>query len=209
MGATRWWWIRHAPVPNWGGRLYGREDVSCDTSDGEALRALAARLPSGAAWITSPLRRAGETAAALADAMREAGRKAPEPDIEPDLIEQDFGAWQGLTYAEIDAALGQGRHKYWFAPAAVTPPGGESFAALAERVAAAIGRLTTAHDGGHIVAVGHGGTVRAALALALGVGAETALRFAIDTLSLTRIDHVEGPGAGGAWCVRVVNRPPL
>ncbi len=205
---TRWWWIRHAPVRDHGGRLYGRRDVSCDTSDRDAFRALAALLPRPAVWISSPLKRTLETAEALAEAMREGGAEPPAPIVEPNLIEQDFGEWQGLTYAEIDATLGEAKHTYWFAPAYRTPPGGESFTALAGRVGAAIRRLTEAHAGHDVIALGHGGTVRAALALALDLDPETALRFAVDTLSLTRIDRVAQPGEAAAWRVVVVNQPP-
>jgi alpha-ribazole phosphatase len=54
---------------------------------------------------------------------------------------------------------------------------------------------------GDVVLVVHSGTVRAALAIALGIGLEPALRFAIDPLSLTRIDRVSG-----GWRVVCVNR---
>lgn len=50
---TRWWWIRHAPVVEQVGRLYGQTDLACDTSDTAALKALAAILPKGALWVTS------------------------------------------------------------------------------------------------------------------------------------------------------------
>ena len=35
--ATRWWWIRHAPVPGAEGRLNGQRDIDCDTSDAAAF----------------------------------------------------------------------------------------------------------------------------------------------------------------------------
>src|SRR3546814_13426658 len=73
--------------------------------------------------------------------------------------------------------------------AAEVPPGGESFATLSGRVAAAIETLTRQHAGRDIVCIGHGGTIRAALAHALAVPPEQALSFAIDTCSLTRLDH--------------------
>src|SRR5262245_23420968 len=42
---TRWWWIRHAPVPD-GGRIYGQSDLPCDCSDSETFAALAAEVPA-------------------------------------------------------------------------------------------------------------------------------------------------------------------
>ena len=200
---TRWWWIRHAPVIGHEGRIYGNSEVACDTSDAAAFGALAGRLPDRAVWVTSHLGRARETAAAPVD-----GGAAPvEPSIERDLAEQDFGDWQGRTYAELERAGDAVYHKFWLTPADHAPPGGESFAAVIERVRPVVERLTAAHAGRDIVAVAHGGSIRAALALALGLDAEAALAFRIEHLSLTRIDHVAGPGPGGDWRVGPVNLP--
>ena len=35
---TRWWWVRHAPVRNDGGNIYGQTDLACDTSDRVSVR---------------------------------------------------------------------------------------------------------------------------------------------------------------------------
>ena len=42
---TRWWWVRHGPVPSQKGLIYGQRDVSCDTSDVAAFQRLAKTLP--------------------------------------------------------------------------------------------------------------------------------------------------------------------
>jgi broad specificity phosphatase PhoE len=78
-----------------------------------------------------------------------------------------------------------------------------------ERVAAAVARITREHAGRNIVAVAHGGSIRAAVALALGLEPEAALALSIDNLSLTRLDHIDGPGNGHGWRVGSVNLPPL
>ena len=200
---TRWWWVRHAPVTDHGGRLYGRTNVPANTSDRARFEALAAALPEGAVWITSALLRAHQTADAIADAGHAVGSRI----VEPDLDEQDFGRWQGLTWDEVAAQRGGLAHKYWVAPAETTPPQGESFLWVMERVAAAINRRTVGHAGSDIVAVAHGGSIRAALGLALGLDGERALAFSIDNLSITRIDHVDGPARGEAWRVAGVNLP--
>lgn len=202
---TRWWWVRHAPVLGMDGKAYGNSEVDCDVSDGAAFRVLAARVPAGAQWVTSHLSRAKLTAAAIA----EAGGYAIEPLVEPDLAEQDFGNWQGRTWAEIERSGERVYHKFWATPAHHAPPGGESFAEVASRVGGAIGRWNESSAGRDIVAVAHAGVVRAALALALGGRAAEALRFAIDPLSLTRLDRVAGGcAADEAWAVVCVNRPP-
>ena len=59
-----------------------------------------------------------------------------------------------------------------------------------------------------VIAVVHGGTIRAALGLALGLEPEACLAFTMENCSVTRIDHVDGPGMGHGWRVVTVNRPP-
>ena len=94
-------------------------------------------------------------------------------------------------------------------PAHEAPPGGESFVALTARVHRRSCGCQRQHAGRDIIAVTHGGTIRAALALALGLAPEAALAFTIDNLSLTRIEHFPGPGGPPAWRVVTVNQPPL
>ena len=207
--STRFWWVRHAPVPH-GGRIYGQTDVSCDCSDGAVFAGLAQLLPREALWVTSPLRRTHETARAI----RSAGLPGPSPIPGPEaeaiaaFAEQNFGEWQGLTYEEARERRAGEYHRFWHAAAFEAPPGGESFVSLLARVARAIESLALVHPGRDIIAVAHGGTIRAALALALGLDPEAALAFAIDNCSLTRIDRLDGPGQGRAWQVVTVNRPP-
>ena len=206
-GVTRWWWVRHAPVVGNGGRIHGQDDVPCDTSDTRAFQALAAALPADAVWVTSPLARAVDTAKAITAA----GVPARLSIVERDLVEQNFGQWQGLWWKDIEAADDPAYEAYWRAPALNAPPGGESFADLARRVAAVMGRLTAEYAGADIVAVTHGGTIRGALTLALALEPGQALSIKVDTLSLTRINHVDDAVAarrGGAWRVVGVNLPP-
>ncbi len=206
---TRWWWIRHAPVINPEGRIYGQRDMPCDTSASDSMAAIARRLPRSAIWFTSHLTRTRDTA----EAIRSAGAIAGDgPKVEPEFAEQHLGEWQGKTYAEV-GAFGQGQggisgHKLWLTAAGVRPPGGESFIDVIARVSAAIERWTSEIGGRDIVVVAHGGTIRAALAHALRMDPEAALAFSIDTLSLTRIDRLDGPGEGNAWRVGRVNLPP-
>lgn len=204
---VRWWWIRHAPVVNHGGQLYGCRDVPCDVSDARAFAQLAAALPEGAVWVTSHLTRARDTARTIIDS----GRAAPAPLIERDLAEQDFGRWAGKTWDEIAAEDCETHDRFWTDPVGHPPPGGESFAAVIERVRATVDRLSAAHAGRDIVAVAHGGVIRAAVAIALALDAARAMAVRVDNLSLTRLDRVAGGtlrGLGGAWRVVGVNVPP-
>lgn len=199
---TRWWWIRHAPVINPSGHIYGQLDVEADISDGRPYAGLGPRLPRDAIWVTTPLQRTRRTAEAL---MRDGGHDEP-PIVEPDLMEQNFGDWQNRPHAEIYQALGA-RHPFWLSPAETRPPNGESFVDLAERVAAVVERLSRDHAGRDIVAVTHGGTIRAALAQALALEPERALAFVIDHVSLTRLDLIGAEGDSPAWRVGGVNLP--
>ena len=62
---TRWWWVRHAPVVDHDGKIYGQGDVGCDTSDSRSFEGLAGKIPAGAVWVTSNLRRTAQTASAI------------------------------------------------------------------------------------------------------------------------------------------------
>ena len=201
---TRWWWLRHAPVINHGGVIYGNSEVDCDVSNVSDFRSLAARLPEDAVWVTSNLGRTRKTAAAIAAAS---DRSEPEQLVESHLAEQNFGAWQGRTLAEIEIAGEAAQHRFWLTPAAHTPPGGESFVAVVERVSGVVERLNRVHAGRDIVTVTHGGTIRAALAIALGLDPAAVLAFQIETLSLTRIDHISDRNHGDDWRVVGVNLP--
>lgn len=210
VDVTRWWWVRHAPVTVNDGCCYGQTDFPCDCTDEAAFAGLARRLPRDAVWVTSPLQRTHLTAAAIVKAGLPGPDPIPGPGmvVEPDLIEQHFGEWQGVKYSELAARRGDAWHRFWLAPAHETPPGGESFHRLLERVHGAINRLNERFRGRDIIAVTHGGTIRAALALAADLTPEAALAFAIDNISLTRIEHFPEPGVSHGWRIAAVNQPP-
>lgn len=208
---TQWWWVRHAPVTANEGRIYGSEDLPCDITDGAAFNILAQLLPKDAILVTSTLQRTHQTA----DAIRTAGLALPERIEIADLAEQSFGDWQGRYYADIEAQTAKIVHDYWLCPAHFRPPNGESFADLIARVAPAIERISEENPGRKIIAVTHGGTIRAALSIALGMDPERALSFSIDNLSITRIDRIESggedakPGSGKlGWRTVMTNRIP-
>lgn len=200
---TRWWWVRHAVVPNPEGRCYGQSDMDCDVSDHALFRHQAALLPRGAVWVTSGLLRAIKTA----ETLRAHGADWREPLREPRFNEQHFGQWQGLTYADIAANHGD-NHLFWLGPPTNRPPGGESFVDLMARASAAILQINERHKGRDIVAVTHGGTIRAALALAMGLGADAAVRFEAENVSLTLIEHYEQADPEHAWRIVFTNLLP-
>ena len=195
---TRWWWVRHAPVIGNDGCLYGQTDMSCDCGDRDAFAGLARKLPKDAVWITSPLKRTIMTA----DAIRDAGLGGPPAIVEPLLMEQNFGDWQGKKYSDVV------RHRMWIAAAAHTPPGGENFIAVMARVRRAIEHFNLVYAGRDLIAVVHGGTIKAALGLALELEPELALAFSVDNLSLSIMERFSEAGSSHDWRVVTVNQPP-
>ncbi len=206
MHVTRWWWVRHAPVPDTV-NIYGQNDVDSDVSDRHVFEALARELPRGAAWFTSNLRRTHQTAEAIIGAMTDRDPASAMRHPVNEFAEQHLGEWQGLNRAEFFAARAHLSHPFWFGPASERAPGGESFDDLYARVTPVIERLSAAHLGRDIVAVTHGGTIKAAIARALNLSTDAALAFAIDNCSITRLDQL-GTGENSLWRVVSINHRP-
>jgi alpha-ribazole phosphatase len=202
--ATRWWWVRHAPVREDGGCIYGQKDLGCDTSDRVVFEAVGKILPRDAVWFASNLKRTHQTA----DAIWAAGFPKPSamPHV-PALAEQHLGEWQGMNRVAFLASRPIEVGSYWFAPIDDPAPGGESFMDLYNRVRGAIERISAEHAGKDIVAVAHGGTIKAAVGLALGDQPEKGLAFTIDNCSVTRLDHLASAGHSG-WRIPMVNQQP-
>jgi alpha-ribazole phosphatase len=199
---TRWWWVRHAPVRSDGGNIYGQKDIACDTGDREVFEAVAKILPRNAAWVASSLQRTHQTAEAIW------ATGFPRPATMPReaaFAEQNLGQWQGMNRAAFLASRPVGSH--WFADINEPAPGGESFMDLYNRTRSAIERINAEHGGRDVIAVGHGGTIKAAVGLALGGQPETGLAFDIDNCSVTRLDHFASPGKS-IWRLPMVNQQP-
>ena len=204
MTETRFWLIRHALVEeNARAMLYGNMDVElCPhtlEAQGPMYAALGQRLPRLAAWVVTPLSRTRRTA----EAIFRAGYPAADLAVEPDLIEQNLGEWQGLPHAELPAKLTLPPHAFWPLGGKEKPPGGETMAEVIARVGAALERLAASHAADDVVVVSHGGAIRAAVAHALRIDADNALHLSVHNLSLTRLErHKQG------WRVVCVNELP-
>jgi broad specificity phosphatase PhoE len=204
MTETRFWLIRHALVAE-NARLivYGTMDVELcpHTLETQApmYAALARRLPRPAAWLASPLSRTQRTAAAIF----RAGYPAQTLTIVPGLIELAFGDWQGQPHADVAARLTLPPHGFWPLAGAERPPGGESMADGIVRLGETMERLAETYPDQDVVAVSHGGAIRAAVAHAVGISADNALHFSIENISLTRLDRTPR-----GWRVACVNELP-
>jgi alpha-ribazole phosphatase len=199
---TRWWWVRHAPVRNDGGNIYGQTDLACDTGDREVFEAVARILPRKAVWYASNLQRTHQTA----EAIWATGFPRPATMVrEAAFAEQNLGQWQGMNRAAFVASLPVGSH--WFAAIDEPAPDGESFMDLYNRARGAIERINVEQAGQDVIAVGHGGTIKAAVGLALGGQPEKGLAFDIDNCSVTRLDHYAS-SAKSIWRLPMVNQQP-
>lgn len=207
---TRWWWVRHAPVPD-GGRIYGQRDLDCDCSDANVFRAVAGVLPRRAVWLTSDLKRAKQTAAAIQAASE--GKHTPlEMTAHVEFNEQHLGDWQGRDRLEFRRERGITPMHFWLTQGNEKAPGhgGESYPDLVDRVTPLIGALNDKFAGQQIITVTHGGTIRAAIGLALGGPHDIAHSFTIDNVSVTVLEHLRDPKSAGPgrWRVLTVNHRP-
>ena len=185
-GDTFLWLVRHAVVDGVAGTIHA-PDAPADLSDRTRLNALRRCLPQTAVSYASPARRTVETAHAL----------GLDPIHVPAFTEQDFGEWTGRRHEDLAAASGDAYPKFWADPAGSKPPGGESFEDQITRTREGLRRI----DRGSAVLIVHSGTIRAALCIALDLAPQAALRFAVDPLSLTRIDRL-----AAGWRVVSVNQ---
>ena len=153
-------------------RLQGQLDIPLNARGREQARALGQAAQralwrrdrtagGGGGLFASPLVRARETMEIAREAM---GLPPGRYRLDATLEELSFGAWEGLTWPEIEARdpkgiRARGRDKWRFAP-----PGGESYAMLAERLRPWLAGLT-----GDAFVVSHGGVARALMTLIAGV----------------------------------------
>lgn len=189
--------VRHARTAAVRAAGFPTDDEPLDAAGVAAARAGAAAV-AAAGWardgaLRSPLPRAGETAALLG-----------LPDARPvaALAEADFGRWAGRTLAEV-AAGDPDAVTAWMTDPAAAPHGGESLADVVARVGAWLDSRA-APDGpeGRMLAVTHGGVVKAALVHALGAPLDAFWRLDVAPLGVTELHAHDG-----RWTVAGVNRP--
>jgi len=179
-------------------RFSGRGDPELSERGQAQAAAAAARLARDVgeleAVVTSPLLRANATAQAVADVT---GAKLV---VDDELVETDFGEWEGRTWREVRDGWPD-LLAAWTEDATVAPPGGESFAAVFDRVSRARDRLLATYTPGTVVVVSHVTPIKVLLCEALGAPAQALFRVHLDIASLSRVDfHADGSGT-----VRVVN----
>ena len=137
--------------------------------------------------IASPLKRAQQTAAAIASVL------GIDVRTEPGFQETDFGDWEGYTFGEV-------REKWpaemdaWLASTAVAPPHGESFDDTAVRVRKARDRVLAAHGGETVVIVSHVTPIKTMLRMALEAPPSSLYRMHLDLACLSNVQwFADGP----------------
>ena len=159
--------IRHAETDwNRERRYQGYRDTALSET-GRAQAEAAGRLLAAerfeAVW-SSPLKRARETAAAIAAPQGLAVR------VEEAFGEMRFGEWEGLTVDEVIARFPTLYRAWLETPHLVAPPGAETLGEVRARALKGLETLRAAHDGRTVCLVTHGVTSRILILEALGLG---------------------------------------
>lgn len=158
--------IRHAEsVANTEGRWHGRTDGPLSDHGFEQAEQFAVSYPGVTRVFASPLERARRTAEAYAR------RHALTSCLEPELVEIDFAAWEGMTTSEIEERFPE----EWttvFEKGVDLPRGGtgETFAGAGRRMERIVSALQKAHPDDHLACFSHGGSIWALVARVIGLG---------------------------------------
>jgi len=182
--------LRHGQTPMSVQKRYaGLSDVPL--TEVGLLQAVAAgkRLASAGitAIVASPLVRTLRTAEEVA-----AATGAPV-EADEGFRETDFGAWDGLTFAEVRERW-PAELTAWLADPAVAPPGGESFADVSSRVEGALRRVLAGYQGQTVLIVSHVTPIKTLVAAALLAPPPALYRMHLDVAALCQVDwYADGP----------------
>ena len=189
--AKRIYLVRHGePEEGYTKRFLGRLDPALSPKGREQARRIAERIAplTPRRCLTSPLRRAAETADIIAETC---GLEAERNDL---LLEIDFGLLEGKTFKEA-SALFPGTTDSWQALSDdFSFPEGENFTAFNRR-AAALADQVRSDPAESVLLVAHGGLLRGVLCNLLNLAANGPLRFRFAYAALTTLELGEGGGA--------------
>jgi ribonuclease H / adenosylcobalamin/alpha-ribazole phosphatase len=182
--------LRHGQTPMSVQKRYaGLADVPLTEVGVQQAAAAGKRLASAGltAIVTSPLARAVRTAEEVA-----AASGAPV-EADEGFRETDFGAWDGLTFAEVRQRW-PAELTAWLADPAVAPPGGESLADVTARVEGALRRVLAGHQGRTVLIVSHVTPIKTLVAVALLAPPPALYRMHLDVAALCQVDwYADGP----------------
>ncbi|MEW2397076.1 bifunctional RNase H/acid phosphatase [Streptomyces sp. NPDC046862] len=175
----------------------GSDPALSDVGRHQAERVAAALAARGTiqAIVSSPLARCRETAGIVA------ARLGLQVAVEEGLRETDFGAWEGLTFGEVRERHPEDLNAWLGSPGARPTGGGESFEAVAQRVAATRDELVTAYAGRTVLLVSHVTPIKTLVRLALGAPSESLFRMELSAASLSAVAYY----ADGNASLRLLN----
>ena len=185
--------LRHGQTPMSVERRYAgrspKTDVPLTDAGVQQAAAAAKRLASAGigAIVSSPLQRTVRTAEEVAavtgvPVLTDGGFR-----------ETDFGAWEGLTFAEVRERW-PSELTTWLADPSVAPPDGESFDQVSERVTAALHRILAERAHQTVLIVSHVTPIKTLVAAALLAPPAALYRMHLDVAALCEIDwYADGP----------------
>lgn len=185
--ATRLILVRHGETAmTQQGRYSGRGDVPL-SDEGQAQAMAAGGRVAGisrdvAAVVTSPLGRCVRTAEIIAAELG-----GVDVTVLGDLIECDFGDWEGLTFAEVQERW-PAEMAAWLDSPSVAPPGGESFDVVAARARSAVATVLRSYAGSVVVLVSHVSPIKLILRDALAAGDDFLHRLFLDAAGVSMMD---------------------
>ncbi|HOO63105.1 MAG TPA: histidine phosphatase family protein [Synergistaceae bacterium] len=170
-------------------RYQGKSDIPLNSRGRSQASLLGKRIRSfkPEAIFYSPLLRARETARIIGAFSRDHSLCKPLEELQ----EWDFGLWEGLTVEQIESSYGSLYSQWRKNPGALSPPGGESLDALKVRVKKGLEKIEE-HGFSRVLAVTHGGVVRAALLVILGLEDSSFWEMTMRNCSLTGVKRVRG-----------------
>ncbi|HNQ74474.1 MAG TPA: histidine phosphatase family protein [Verrucomicrobiota bacterium] len=156
--------IRHAEVePAYQGVFGGTIDMNLSPRGEQQARALADYLQQRPLDVlfASPMKRVQQTLAPLVE------RSTQRPVVLPDLHEVNFGAWQGLNFAQVKARYGYDSHQWLEALVAGKVPQAEGMDAYRLRIAGCLRKILDQGRGRSVGVFCHGGVIRMLISLLL------------------------------------------
>jgi alpha-ribazole phosphatase len=183
--------VRHTRPALDGPRCYGRLDADLLPGWRDVAAKLQPVLPADAVVIGSQDQRCRQLAEMLAQ------RASKEALLDERLQELNFGAWEGLPWAQIPHL----ESAHWAKDVwNRSPPGGETYATLYARVSA-LWQSLLLMDTDRVVVVGNGGPLRALITIALELPRDAFVRIHLDYASVTLLSD-----SSGGWRLEFANR---
>ena len=190
----RLWWVRHAPVKGNRNCCYGSNEVECDVSDANSFDNLVSVLPKNTHVYTSNLSRTIKTFKAAV--QRGFVYKYHIKDYR--LNEQNLGDYTGMKYQALEYLMKEKNiyDKNWLMNYKHSPPNGESFEKLYERVCNFVDDVLISHNKNtDVVIFSHGGPIRAAISYALNYNIENIIPLDIKNTKVSLLEYDENKDA--------------